>query len=325
MVIQNFDSNVRQAKTLVEDVKNCEVKDQTGLNDFQKLPTTDSISIPRVGINRFRLPIKITSRSGETTQHDAHANMYVALEGGKNGVSMSRLVSILQHECEIKSLNQDFFKHIISRYLTELTDEQDKNQIETAYCKLSFNYGVKQQSLKSENWGWQYYPVSLTGKISKEKGFEFFMKIEYEYSSTCPCSLSMAKQYEMEYRNGDTDAGSGIAAAHSQRSSCKATIQIKENQDFFIEDLITLLRASIPTETQSLVKRVDEQAFAILNGSYPIFVEHASKEVFKTFNSQDYILDWIASFEHYESLHSHNAAAVIFKGIEGGLSYDSIF
>jgi GTP cyclohydrolase I len=102
-------------------------------------------------------------------------------------------------------------------------------------------------------------------------------------------------------------------------------LQLDPKKIFFIEDFISLLRYAIPTETQSLVKRVDEQAFAILNGAHPMFVEHASRRMAKTLNAQEFILDWIASFEHYESLHSHNAAAVIYKGIENGLRHDPVF
>ena len=56
-----------------------------------------------------------------------------------------------------------------------------------------------------------------------------------------------------------------------------------------------------------------------------MFVEHATKRVSKVLNEQEDILDWIVELEHIESLHSHNAAAVIYKGIENGLRADTIF
>jgi GTP cyclohydrolase I len=122
-----------------------------------------------------------------------------------------------------------------------------------------------------------------------------------------------------------TTEGSGIGVPHSQRSKLRAKIKIDPSKEFYIEDLIGFLKEAIPTETQSLVKRVDEQAFAILNGANPMFVEHATKRVYKVFNEQAVILDWLVELEHIESLHSHNAAAVIYKGVQGGLSCDTIF
>jgi GTP cyclohydrolase I len=56
-----------------------------------------------------------------------------------------------------------------------------------------------------------------------------------------------------------------------------------------------------------------------------MFVEHATKRIYKELNSHNQILDWIVQLEHLESLHSHNAAAVIFKGVQNGLNQDTIF
>ena len=310
---------------MVSDILDCQSKDHTGLNDFQKLPTKELIAIPRVGINRFRLPIELTNKFGQVRSHDAQAAMYVGLNENKNGVSMSRLVTILQEEALRLQATPAMFKKILDRYREELRDETDKDLIDTASLKIKFNYPVKQKSLKSDNWGWQYYPVVFEAKSTADKGFEFFMALDYEYSSTCPCSLSMAKQYEREYLEGKTSEGVGIGVPHSQRSKLNCKVKVDPEHEFFVEDLVMLLKTAIPTETQSLVKRLDEQAFAILNGAHPMFVEHATKRVSLLLNEQPYILDWLVQLEHIESLHSHNAAAVIYKGIDSGLRADTIF
>ena len=135
----------------------------------------------------------------------------------------------------------------------------------------------------------------------------------------------MAKQYEREFAEGKTTAGSGIGVPHSQRSKMTCKVKIDTDAEFHLEDLVGIIRAAIPTETQSLVKRQDEQAFAILNGSHPMFVEHATKRIYKGLNSDIRVLDWLVQLEHLESLHSHNAAAVIYKGVQSGLRADTIF
>jgi GTP cyclohydrolase I len=123
----------------------------------------------------------------------------------------------------------------------------------------------------------------------------------------------MAKQYEQDYRDGKTSEGSGIATAHSQRSNAKTEIVFDVEDDISIEELVTILRSALPTETQSLVKRLDEQAFAILNGENPIFVEHVARRLSQALDSEKRILDWNVHIEHWESLHSHNAVAYISK------------
>ncbi|MEX0799482.1 MAG: GTP cyclohydrolase FolE2 [Bacteriovoracaceae bacterium] len=326
MMDQTYSELTSLKSKVVDDVIKCDLKDASGLNDFQQLPSEDNIAIPRVGINRFRLPIVVKNKYGEVCSHDAEAAMYVSLSEKKNGVSMSRLCSILQAEAMEKQVDVDFLKTILARYREELRDETDKEPIEKAFVKLKFNYPLKQKSLKSENWGWQYYPVEFEAIETSERGFEFFISLDYEYSSTCPCSLSMAKQYEREFAEGKTTEGSGIGVPHSQRSKLTAKVKVNPEEEFYIEDLIKLLKMAIPTETQSLVKRLDEQAFAILNGAHPMFVEHATKRVHKSFNANEHlILDWLVQLEHIESLHSHNAAAVIYKGVQGGLRADTIF
>ena len=325
MIDQSYGQNSSVKSQVVGDILDCQTKDESGLNDFQKLPTQEMIAIPRVGINRFRLPIEMKNKFGVIRSHDCEASMYVSLAANKNGVSMSRLCTILQSVSATESLNGEFFKNVLRRYRIELADEEDKELIETAYLKIKFNFPVKQKSLKSDNWGWQYYPVTLMAKETKDNGFEYFITLTYEYSSTCPCSLSMAKQYEREFAEGKTTEGSGIGVPHSQRSKLTCTVKVDGDKDFFIEDLIVMLKKGIPTETQSLVKRVDEQAFAILNGSHPMFVEHATKRVSTVLNEEEVILDWLVELEHIESLHSHNAAAVIYKGVENGLRADTIF
>jgi GTP cyclohydrolase I len=325
MIDQSYSENTSVKSQVVSDILDCESKDASGLNDFQKLPTKELIAIPRVGINRYRLPIELTNKFGETRSHDCEASMYVNLDANKNGVSMSRLCTILQGVSSTDTLSGEFFKNVLRRYRLELTDENDTELIKSAFLNIKFQYPVKQKSLKSDNWGWQYYPVSLKGIETEEGGFQYHVTLTYEYSSTCPCSLSMAKQYEREYAEGKTQEGVGIGVPHSQRSKLTCTVIVDPSKEFFIEDLIIMLKRAIPTETQSLVKRLDEQAFAILNGTHPMFVEHATKRVSKVLNNEKIVLDWLVELEHIESLHSHNAAAVIYKGVENGLRADTIF
>lgn len=295
-------------------VTSCSIKDDTGLNDFQKLPDKNGIAIPRVGIERFRLPLTFETASGEKRGHDTHASMFVYLDAQKTGVNMSRFCAILQDQASRSCVSDEFFKTILTRYRTELRDYEHEPLIPRAEMELSFSYACKQPSLKSENWGWQYYDSQLKGEQGPDGETLMTLTLGYEYSSTCPCSLSMAKQYESDYSAGKTKEGNGIAAAHGQRSLATCEVSYKYGQGLHIEELVQLLRQTIPTETQSLVKRQDEQAFAILNGENPMFVEHVSRRLSMAFSNEKRILKWRAKIEHFESLHSHNAVAYI----EGG-------
>jgi GTP cyclohydrolase I len=296
-----------------KDIVDCSVKDESGLNDFQKLPNSHGISIPRVGIERFRVPLNYRHEDGTLMNHDSEASMFVSLGADKTGVNMSRFCKILQEESEETPVSNDFFKKILRRFRADLRDYDTEELIPSSELNLKFKYAVKQPSLKSGNWGWQYYNCEMKGTENRDGKVEMKLVLNYEYSSTCPCSLSMAKQYEEDYRSGKTTEGTGIATAHSQRSNAKTEITYSLEQGFTIEELISLMREALPTETQSLVKRLDEQAFAIINGENPIFVEHVARRLSHALDSDSRILDWNVHIEHWESLHSHNAVAYIQK------------
>lgn len=306
-------------ETLKENHKhilNCEVKDDSGLNDFQKIPNEVHIAIPRVGIERFRIPLQLKHSDGKIMSHDMEASMFVFLEAEKTGVNMSRFCAILQEEGEEKIVDSQFFKTILKRFVKDLRDYKHEPHIPEAELKLAFRYPVKQKSLKSDNWGWQYYDCEMSATIMGDDHIYMKLNMNYEYSSTCPCSLSMSKQYEKDFRDGKITEGNGIATAHSQRSVATVSVTYDIANEFSPEKLIKLLREALPTETQSLVKRADEQAFAILNGEHPMFVEHASRRLSVVLDNEKTILDWEAKVEHQESLHSHNAVAYIRKNLK---------
>ncbi len=305
--------NIKTLNNNAKTIMDCKIQDSTGLNDFQKLPNKHGTAIPKVGIERFRLPLTFIHEDGEKMTHDGEASMSCSLAGNKTGVNMSRFVGILQEENNVNSIDGNFFKKILNRYRMELRDYDHEDPISQTSIQLSFSYPLKKKSLKSKNWGWQYYKTKLKGTCNQFGHMTMSLTVEFEYSSTCPCSLSMAKQYEQDFAKGKTTEGNGVAAAHGQRSLCICQITYGLDSEVKIEELIELLRKALPTETQPLVKRLDEQAFAILNGDNPMFVEHASRRLSHVLNQEPRILDWETSVEHFESLHSHNAVAYIRK------------
>ena len=291
-------------------VLNCVVQDESGLNDFQKLPNGCGTRIPKVGIERFRLPITYKI-DDQLRSHDAKASAFINLTADKTGVNMSRFCQILQRSAMECPINDNLIKNTLSVIRSELRDHNEEDLVENAYLNFEFSYPLKQKSLKSDNWGWQYYDVVFSGHENQDGKIDYSLTLNYEYSSTCPCSLSMSKQYEKEYREGKTEEGNGVATAHSQRSLATITINYSDFDKIKLEEFIARVREAIPTETQSLVKRVDEQAFAILNGDYPIFVEHASRRLASALNDYSGVESWNAKISHFESLHSHNAVAYI--------------
>ena len=93
--------------------------------------------------------------------------------------------------------------------------------------------------------------------------------LDFVYSSTCPCSLELSEHARMTRGQ--------LATPHSQRSVARISVEVAGTECLWFEDLIDLARDAVPTETQVMVKREDEQAFAELNAANPIFVEDAAR------------------------------------------------
>ena len=85
-------------------------------------------------------------------------------------------------------------------------------------------------------------------------------------------------------------------------------------EKLWFEDMIDLCRRAVPTETQVMVKREDDQAFAELNAAHPIFVEDAVRAFAQQLLDDTRIGDFRVVASHQESLHSHDAVSVLTQG-----------
>jgi GTP cyclohydrolase I len=91
-------------------------------------------------------------------------------------------------------------------------------------------------------------------------------------------------------------------------------VELKDGKRLWFEDLIDMCRRAVPTETQVMVKREDEQAFAELNAANPIFVEDAARLFAEQLQADERVGDYRVVASHQESLHSHDAVSVLTEG-----------
>jgi len=132
------------------------------------------------------------------------------------------------------------------------------------------------------------------------------MHLDYVYSSTCPCSLELS-EHARQTRGQ-------LATPHSQRSVARLSVEMRGEARLWFEDLIEIARIGVPTETQVMVKREDEQAFAELNAANPIFVEDAARSFCAALQADARVSDFRVIASHQESLHSHDAVSVLTEG-----------
>ena len=260
-----------------------------------------NVPIQQVGISNFKLPLHIKTRDGEPIVLETSVDGYVSLDADKKGINMSRIMrTFYKFKNEIFSL--DLLEKVLKAYKQELESQE-------SFLRLTFSYPMIMESLRSGMEGYQYYEVSFEGHLDSYDRFHKHMHMKFIYSSACPCS------YELAEHARDTRGVAGVP--HSQRSEAEVTVALRD--EFFVEDLVQVCREALKTETQVMVKREDEQAFAELNGAYQKFVEDAARLLYKELDSYNSIRDFVIRCTHLESLHSHDAVSRICKGLPNGL------
>lgn len=260
------------------------------------------VAINQVGISNFKLPLKFKTRAGQVVSLETSITGTVSLDKDNKGINMSRILRVFyQFKDDVFTWGE--IEKILKTYLDRLESEE-------ARLKLFFNYPIPQTSLRSNLQGYQYYQVMWEGALNRAGQRHRYLQLDFVYSSTCPCS-EMLSEHAREARNA-------YSIPHSQRSKARVLVELDGNSEMAIEDLVDHCVNALRTETQVIVRREDEQAFAELNGAYVKFVEDAARLLFEELDADEHILDFQVSIAHLESLHSHDAVAVVTKGIPHG-------
>ena len=275
---------------------------KASLPDLQNGPSSlikgANQQIQHVGISNFRLPVGFATRDNGPLTLQTSVTGTVSLDADKKGINMSRIM-------------RSFYKHAESTFsfkVIEAALDDYINDLESfdARIQMRFSFPMKITSLRSGLEGYQYYDVAL--ELVESAGVrQRIVHLDYVYSSTCPCSLELS-EHARATRNQ-------LATPHSQRSVARLSVLLEEGADImWFEDLIDACRRAVPTETQVMVKREDEQAFAELNAANPIFVEDAARLFCEQLLADTRIADFRVIASHQESLHSHDAVSVLTEG-----------
>ncbi|WP_022707762.1 GTP cyclohydrolase FolE2 [Paracoccus zeaxanthinifaciens] len=253
--------------------------------------------IQHVGISNFRLPITYLTRDGGEIRLETSVTGTVSLEADRKGINMSRIMRSFYGHSET-SFSLSVLEAALDDYKSDL-DALD------ARIQMRFSYPMRVASLRSGLSGWQYYDLTL--EVIEQAGRRLrVMHVDYVYSSTCPCSLELS-EHARESRGR-------LATPHSQRSVARISVVMEGPDRLWFEDVIDMCRRAVPTETQVMVKREDEQAFAELNAANPIFVEDAVRAFAQPLMADPRIGDFRVLASHQESLHSHDAVSLMTSG-----------
>lgn len=281
-----------------------------------------------VGMSGIELPIIISTKEPENLKLSSLVQAYVSLDDAESkGIHMSRLFLILDEMGSAEPLSPKRIEDILKAFIDSHQDLSNN-----AFVEFQLDYYERRQSLKSDNSGWKHYPTTLRGEMRSGK-FECEIAITVPYSSTCPCSAALSRQliqeaFEENFNDKQLDyqtiinwlgSPEGICATpHSQRSYAQVKLKVATVDTLDLSDIINQIEDALQTPVQATVKREDEQEFARLNAANLMFCEDASRRMQNKLESNPNFLDYWVRMNHLESLHPHDAVAIVTKGIKNG-------
>jgi GTP cyclohydrolase I len=211
--------------------------------------------------------------------------------------------------------------------------ESQQGLADRARISVRFDQLVRRPALRSSHSGWRAYPVSIEASLGKE-GFRLELGTEVVYASTCPASAALSRQLIQEQFARDFQAGQPlehatvlawlgsergiVATPHAQRSVARLLVRFAGDGSLNLIGLLDRVEQALGTPVQTAVKREDEQAFALANGSNLMFCEDAARRIQRALDADAGIADFHLRLEHQESLHPHDAVAYASKGVAGG-------
>lgn len=285
------------------------------LPDIQNSDPNIIMPIQQVGVENVEVPFKLESKYGGFHQLNANVSMRTNLDKDTKGISMSRLLLTLKPYLDLP---------LKSKLIKQILEDLMKNVESTAsFMKFEFRMPIKRHSIKSQNDFPIYYKCRFEGQlyllhdeslidpVPDDLEFRFYQGVTIQYASYCPCSAELCEDLNNIGKRG---------FPHNQRSFANILVEIRNPYYVWLEDIIETVEANIETLPYPIIKRVDEQEIARIAAKNPLFVEDAIRLISQGLNEKDDIYDWIVKCSHEESIHTSEAIAINWKGVDGGFN-----
>ncbi|MBN1755635.1 GTP cyclohydrolase I FolE2 [bacterium] len=252
--------------------------------DIQKERPSYRIPINKVGIRGLRYPISVLDREHGHQNTVAQVSMFVDLPGELRGTHMSRFVEILngfRGEVTYKELEP------ILRHMQEVFDA------ECAHLEMVFPYFCEKRAPVTKASGYVDYEAIFEGSL-KEDHYDFLLGVRVPITTLCPCSKELSR-----------------FGAHNQRGY--VTLKVRSEQFIWLEELIEWAEGAASAPIYSVLKRDDEKEVTEQAYLNPRFVEDVVRAISERLGKDSRITWFRVEAENMESIHNHNAYAIIEK------------
>lgn len=257
------------------------------LTDIQNQKDSRNLAIDRVGVKNLRYPLRIRDKADSEQGTVATISMAVDLPKEYKGTHMSRFVEVLNSYGPVLDV------HTICGIPAELLERLTAHR---AHVEFRFPFFLKKQAPVTGREGMIDYEVIFDVDASREE-LEFIVTVLVPVTTLCPCSKAISAR-----------------GAHNQRGIVTYAVKFSR-EPIWIEDLVRLVEKCASCELYSVLKRPDEKFVTERAYDNPVFVEDLVRNVAAASDAQEGISWYRVEAENFESIHNHNAYAVIEKKI----------
>ena len=272
------------------------------LPDIQETIPKIQIPIREVGVSNVQSEFSLLGKYGGYKSMVANVSMRTNLKADTKGISMSRLIRTLKDYLALP-LNQKLILQILKDLMKNIESTE-------SYMRFDFLYPIIRKSVLSDNEFPIFHKCRFEGQLRGDE-FKFYQGSTIQYSSYCPCSAELSKDLKEKGLDG---------FPHAQRSFANIMIEGEKDAYIWLEDIIESVERAIKTIPYPIIKRIDEQEIARIAAENPIFVEDAIRQISVELDKMP-VDDWIVKCTHEESIHTSEAIATNWKGVDNGFDY----
>ena len=254
------------------------------LKDTQSEPDDRHLAIDRVGVKGLRYPVKVRDKHHAEQNTIATVQLTVDLPHHFKGTHMSRFIEVLSAHGPVIHVQN------IRQILEKLTERLESS---CAHLDFEFPFFLEKLAPVSGSPGLLDYTARFNATLENGR-MDFVVTTVVPVTTLCPCSKAISS-----------------AGAHNQRG--EVTFAVRCAKPMWIEDMIRIVEDSASSELYSLLKRVDEKAVTERAYANPVFVEDLVRNVAQRCEADSNVLWYRIEAENFESIHNHNAYALIEK------------
>ncbi len=268
------------------------------MEDIQSSADTRELPIDLVGVHGLRYPITVRDKKRQRQKTVAEISLSVSLPQHYKGTHMSRFIEVVHSRRD--QVDMETLPAIVAAL-------REKLEASRARMEVTFPFFMERSAPVSGLSSLMSYTCRYVAEVNGG-GDDYLVGVRVPITTLCPCSKAIS------------DYG-----AHNQRGYVDIDVRAKRGSGglprmIWIEELIDIAESAGSAPVLPLLKREDERALTMRAYDNPVFVEDVVRQVAYRLK-EDRRVAWLrVRVETIESIHDHNAFAVISWPDAGSVS-----